>query len=186
MSCRCCALTSATASSATCLSPLKFLILSQFPFPKRSGFNQTMNDYYDRDIDAINEPYRPIPSGAVSLQAVQAQIWILLAMGMGLAAGLDVWTGHDFPTIALLCAVGAYMSYAYSVPSIKVCPGRAPPFSFSFHRRMSRHLRRFVALDLQSFPAQEERLVRGAGHGVHVHRHALVGWAAPLCQVRKQ
>lgn len=25
-----------------------------------------MNDYYDREIDAINEPYRPIPSGAIS------------------------------------------------------------------------------------------------------------------------
>ena len=25
---------------------------------------QTINDWYDRDIDAINEPYRPIPSGA--------------------------------------------------------------------------------------------------------------------------
>lgn len=24
---------------------------------------QTINDYYDREIDAINEPYRPIPSG---------------------------------------------------------------------------------------------------------------------------
>ena len=24
---------------------------------------QTINDWYDRDIDAINEPYRPIPSG---------------------------------------------------------------------------------------------------------------------------
>lgn len=25
---------------------------------------QTINDWYDREIDAINEPYRPIPSGA--------------------------------------------------------------------------------------------------------------------------
>jgi len=27
---------------------------------------QTLNDWYDREIDAINEPYRPIPSGAIS------------------------------------------------------------------------------------------------------------------------
>ena len=27
---------------------------------------QTINDWYDREIDAINEPYRPIPSGAIS------------------------------------------------------------------------------------------------------------------------
>ena len=79
-----------------------------------------MNDYYDRDIDAINEPYRPIPSGAVSLWAVEVQIWVLLMLGMGLAAGLDDWTGHEFPSITLLCAAGAFMSYAYSVPFIKV------------------------------------------------------------------
>ena len=28
--------------------------------------SMTVNDYYDREIDAINEPSRPIPSGMVS------------------------------------------------------------------------------------------------------------------------
>lgn len=32
---------------------------------------QTINDWYDRDIDAINEPYRPIPSGAISENEVR-------------------------------------------------------------------------------------------------------------------
>jgi len=31
--------------------------------PLLAGYTQTLNDFYDRDIDAINEPYRPIPSG---------------------------------------------------------------------------------------------------------------------------
>ena len=31
--------------------------------PRRLPSPQTINDWYDRDIDAINEPYRPIPSG---------------------------------------------------------------------------------------------------------------------------
>lgn len=31
--------------------------------PLLTGYTQTINDYYDREIDAINEPYRPIPSG---------------------------------------------------------------------------------------------------------------------------
>ncbi|EMS66843.1 Chlorophyll synthase, chloroplastic [Triticum urartu] len=34
--------------------------------PCLTGYTQTINDWYDRDIDAINEPYRPIPSGAIS------------------------------------------------------------------------------------------------------------------------
>ncbi|MGL5508872.1 MAG: UbiA family prenyltransferase, partial [Microcoleaceae cyanobacterium] len=29
--------------------------------PLLAGYTQTMNDFYDREIDAINEPYRPIP-----------------------------------------------------------------------------------------------------------------------------
>ena len=31
--------------------------------PLLTGYTQTINDYYDREIDAINEPNRPIPSG---------------------------------------------------------------------------------------------------------------------------
>ncbi|XP_075264293.1 uncharacterized protein LOC142356224 isoform X1 [Convolutriloba macropyga] len=57
--------------------------------PCLAGFNQTMNDYFDRDIDAINEPYRPIPSGAVSLPAARAQI--LVFWGWGWASPLR-WT----------------------------------------------------------------------------------------------
>ena len=34
--------------------------------PLLTGYTQTINDYYDKEIDAINEPYRPIPSGFVS------------------------------------------------------------------------------------------------------------------------
>mmetsp|Transcript_9333 Transcript_9333/g.26672 ORF Transcript_9333/g.26672 Transcript_9333/m.26672 type:complete len:418 (-) Transcript_9333:464-1717(-) len=88
--------------------------------PCLAGFNQTMNDYYDRDIDAINEPYRPIPSGAVSLEAARLQIFNLLGLGMAFAAALDLWTGHDTPSITALCGLGALMSYAYSVPFIKL------------------------------------------------------------------
>lgn len=39
--------------------------------PLLTGYTQTINDYYDREIDAINEPYRPIPSGACWLGAGQ-------------------------------------------------------------------------------------------------------------------
>jgi hypothetical protein len=31
--------------------------------PILTGYTQTLNDWEDRAIDAINEPYRPIPSG---------------------------------------------------------------------------------------------------------------------------
>jgi len=99
---------------------LQFFVVWVMVGPCLAGFNQTMNDYYDRDIDAINEPYRPIPSGAISIQEAEQQIWGLLILGMALAGGLDVWCAHGTPSISLLCALGAAASYAYSVPSIKL------------------------------------------------------------------
>ena len=34
--------------------------------PLLTGYTQTINDYYDKEIDAINEPNRPIPSGTAA------------------------------------------------------------------------------------------------------------------------
>jgi geranylgeranylglycerol-phosphate geranylgeranyltransferase len=43
--------------------------------------SMTINDYYDRAIDAINEPSRPIPSGLVSASEALAFVFFLSAMG---------------------------------------------------------------------------------------------------------
>jgi chlorophyll/bacteriochlorophyll a synthase len=85
-----------------------------------AGFTQTINDWYDKEIDAINEPYRPIPSGAISEGEVIAQIWVLLLGGLGIAYGLDVWAGHDFPTVLALSVFGSFISYIYSAPPLKL------------------------------------------------------------------
>ena len=88
--------------------------------PFLTGYTQTINDWYDREIDAINEPYRPIPSGAISEGEVIAQIWVLLLGGLGIAYGLDVWAGHDVPTVLLLSIFGSFISYIYSAPPLKL------------------------------------------------------------------
>ncbi|MEA5421367.1 chlorophyll synthase ChlG [Spirulina sp. CCNP1310] len=88
--------------------------------PIMTGYTQTLNDYYDREIDAINEPYRPIPSGAISIPQVKAQILILLFGGFGLAAFLDAWSGHEFPMIMLITVVGSFIAYIYSAPPLKL------------------------------------------------------------------
>lgn len=43
--------------------------------------SMTINDYYDREIDAINEPSRPIPSGSVSSRQALAFVFILSTVG---------------------------------------------------------------------------------------------------------
>jgi len=47
-----------------------------------TGSAMAINDYYDRDIDAINEPGRPIPSGAVSPGEALAVSGILSVVGL--------------------------------------------------------------------------------------------------------
>ncbi len=88
--------------------------------PLLAGYTQTVNEYYDRDVDAINEPYRPIPSGAVSLPQAVVQIWVLLIGGISVAYVLDQWAGHSFPTLTALAIGGSFLSYIYSAPPLKL------------------------------------------------------------------
>jgi len=88
--------------------------------PFLTGFTQTINDWYDRDIDAINEPNRPIPSGAIGEKDVIAQIWVLLLGGLGISYGLDVWCDHEFPINLALAVFGSFIAYIYSAPPLKL------------------------------------------------------------------
>lgn len=88
--------------------------------PLMTGYTQTVNEYYDREIDAINEPYRPIPSGAIPIPQVITQILFLLIAGVALAFVLDVWAGHDFPTITVTALFGSFIAYIYSAPPLKL------------------------------------------------------------------
>ena len=88
--------------------------------PLLTGYTQTINDYFDREIDAINEPNRPIPSGAISLFQVKLQIWVLLIAGLGVAYLLDLWAQHTIPSVLLLALGGSFVSYIYSAPPLKL------------------------------------------------------------------
>jgi len=47
--------------------------------------SMAINDYYDREIDAINEPNRPIPSGLIKPKEALAFAFILTAIGFATA-----------------------------------------------------------------------------------------------------
>jgi len=88
--------------------------------PILCGFTQTCNDWFDRELDAINEPYRPIPSGAISETEVKAQIAVLLVAGLALAFNLDGWAGNDWPVITFIAAFGSAIAWIYSAPPLKL------------------------------------------------------------------
>jgi chlorophyll/bacteriochlorophyll a synthase len=88
--------------------------------PLLTGYTQTLNDFYDRDIDAINEPYRPIPSGAISIPQVVTQIFVLGGAGLAVAWWLDQAVGHSTPTVTILTLFGLFIAYIYSAPPLKL------------------------------------------------------------------
>jgi len=97
------------------------LLLTMFlSGPVLVGYTQTLNDWYDRDLDAINEPYRPIPSGKISEEEVWQQIYVLASLGLVLAGVVDIRQGHDFPAVFSVAVVGIITAYIYSAPPLKL------------------------------------------------------------------
>jgi len=75
--------------------------------------SQAVNDWFDRHVDAINEPQRPIPSGRIPGRwgLYLGIIWSLLSLLV--SSYLGVW-GFYATLIALL------FSWAYSMPPIRL------------------------------------------------------------------
>jgi geranylgeranylglycerol-phosphate geranylgeranyltransferase len=51
-----------------------------------TGSSMALNDYFDREVDAVNNPMRPIPSGSVSPGSAVALSAVLAALGLASAA----------------------------------------------------------------------------------------------------
>ena len=69
---------------ASLASPLNFsisLLLGFITSFTLTGASMAINDYYDREIDAINEPNRPIPSGVVTPKEALFLAFVLSIIG---------------------------------------------------------------------------------------------------------
>ena len=81
--------------------------------PMVCGTSQVVNDWYDRHVDAINEPDRPIPSGRVPGRGglYFAIVWTLASLA--LAAVLGTW-------VFVATVVGLALAWAYSAPPFRL------------------------------------------------------------------
>ncbi|MBP8289986.1 MAG: chlorophyll synthase ChlG [Chromatiaceae bacterium] len=81
--------------------------------PLVCGTSQAVNDWFDRHVDAINEPHRPIPSGRMpgrwGLRI--AILWTLVSLAI--AALLGTW-------VLGATALGLAMAWAYSAPPLRL------------------------------------------------------------------
>ena len=81
--------------------------------PMVCATSQAVNDWFDRHVDAINEPHRPIPSGRMPGRwgLYVAIGWTVLSLIV--ATGLGTW---GFAAAAL----GLVLAWAYSMPPVRL------------------------------------------------------------------
>lgn len=81
--------------------------------PLVCAMSQAVNDWFDRHVDAINEPNRPIPSGRIPGRwgLYIAILWTILSLLV--AASLGQWV-----FIAAIC--GVCFAWAYSAPPLRL------------------------------------------------------------------
>ena len=81
--------------------------------PLVCGASQAVNDWYDRHVDAINEPHRPIPSGRlpgntgfyIALGATAASLFVAALLGV---------------TVLVIGVIALAAAWAYSAPPLRL------------------------------------------------------------------
>ena len=71
--------------------------------------SMAINDYYDRAIDAMNEPKRPIPSGVIKPKEALAFASVLTAIGF--VAAYLTNTANPLPLFTAIIAWGIFTTY---------------------------------------------------------------------------
>ena len=79
------------------------LVLGIITYYFIAGSGMIINDIYDIEIDKINRPDRPIPSGAVSLK--QAKILFILTFGIGVMISIIHYLIFDLSGLNVILAV---------------------------------------------------------------------------------
>ena len=88
------------------------------------GAGNIVNDYYDYEIDKINNPRRPLPSGRMSLQTAHRYAVALFLLGVALTLAISI-------PIFLLAAFNASLLYLYA-SSIKKRGGASKNLAVSY------------------------------------------------------
>jgi chlorophyll synthase len=81
--------------------------------PLLCATSQAVNDWFDRHVDAINEPQRPIPSGRMPgvWGLYIAILWSVLSIAC--AAALGVW-------VLIASLAGLLVAWGYSAPPVRL------------------------------------------------------------------
>ncbi|MEO1191975.1 MAG: chlorophyll synthase ChlG [Pseudomonadota bacterium] len=102
------------SSGAFALDKLVFLLGGiALAGPLVCGASQAVNDWFDRHVDAVNEPDRPIPSGRIPGRWGLYIAIITSLLSLLLASFLGVW-------VLGATVVGLILAWAYSAPPARL------------------------------------------------------------------
>ncbi len=87
--------------------------------PLTIGFSQSINDFFDRDVDAVNEPTRPIPAGLVTVQGAVVNFVSVAVLAMLIAVLLAVLVGGTNGwALVGMTVLGLGLGVVYSAPPL--------------------------------------------------------------------
>jgi chlorophyll synthase len=81
--------------------------------PLLCAFSQVVNDWFDREVDAINEPDRPTAANLLSPRTIATIATVLALAACGLAYALG-------PLVFWIAMLGLVLACAYSAPPLRL------------------------------------------------------------------
>ncbi len=141
-----------------------------------TGAGNSVNDFFDKDIDAVNRPKRPIPSGRISSSAALRWSLALFVSGCALAGLLDrfclslavinsvllFFYGRNLKAMPLagnICVAyltGSAFIFGGGAYGIEGMEANTIPFSLSFLATMSREIAKAIE-DIEGDRKGDER-----------------------------
>jgi bacteriochlorophyll c synthase len=89
--------------------------------PLGTGFSQSVNDYFDLELDRLNEPTRPIPSGRISEKEAVWNWGIVLLIALAISIGISFHLGGQRGIVFMSSmATGLLLGFVYSAPPFKL------------------------------------------------------------------
>ncbi|WP_405315541.1 UbiA family prenyltransferase [Methanobrevibacter sp.] len=108
------------------------IVLAMITVFFETAAGNVINDYFDYNIDLVNKPERPIPSGRISLENGKRYAYLLFAAGTICGFLISYLTANWIPfTIVLIADVVLYL-YAYKLKATPLIGNLAVGFMTGF------------------------------------------------------
>lgn len=108
------------------------IILAMLAVFFETAAGNVINDYFDYNIDLVNKPERPIPSGRISLKNGRNYAYLLFALGTVCGFMISFITNNWIPFMIVLLADVVLYLYAYKLKSTPLLGNLAVGFMTGF------------------------------------------------------